>query len=393
MQERRTRKIKSKRRRGDEVLPEDIDAPVVIERWPRKRQIRLSADMGAAEAIGKLSPGCEIFGLTKGQFSLQDILAAILDQTGPADVDLATFTMAELSILFLRGLIDAEKIRRIRVIIDRSFQGREPEYCATLLAAIGNDKVRTTRNHAKYLVIQNETWKIVVRSSMNFGADPKLEFFEVSDDPELCDFLTRVGDDLFARPAAFNFSGDGAGLDFASARLESFQAVASEDPRLIPSRVAEMLGISKAMVTKLRNAGIITFDADGAAPTSRIKVEYEKYLEVKRPKSDTAEFHGTVKTSEFYANRARKEAADAEMAELALARERGSVVDAAAAGRAWFNAGRRVRDLLLGMAVQIPADLLSAARADNDDARVVRDMTTILDRAIRAALISLDKKP
>jgi len=54
----------------------------------------------AAAALGRITPGCEIYALTKGAFSLVDVLVHCLDATGPADVVVSTWTAAGADISF-----------------------------------------------------------------------------------------------------------------------------------------------------------------------------------------------------------------------------------------------------------------------------------------------------
>ena len=50
----------------------------------RNRKISLRATESAQNAVGMLEPGIELYGLTMGQFSLIDLILAVLRQTGPA---------------------------------------------------------------------------------------------------------------------------------------------------------------------------------------------------------------------------------------------------------------------------------------------------------------------
>ena len=56
------------------------------------RESRIAKSSNASEAIGRIERGSDTFVLTFGQFSLIDALVHILDQTGPATVDLSTWT-------------------------------------------------------------------------------------------------------------------------------------------------------------------------------------------------------------------------------------------------------------------------------------------------------------
>jgi len=60
-----------------------------------KRDIRMARASTAREAIGHIEKQTDKFILTFGQFSLIDALVVLLDQTGPATVDISTWTAAD----------------------------------------------------------------------------------------------------------------------------------------------------------------------------------------------------------------------------------------------------------------------------------------------------------
>jgi phage terminase Nu1 subunit (DNA packaging protein) len=382
-----------KRRRGKEHLPSDLSCPVVAARWPVKRVLRLAPEQGAPTAIGRLTPGCEIWGLTKGQFSLPEILAAVLDQTGPAHVTTAAFTVAEDAIVKTRAIRDAGLLLSFRIILDRSIQSREREYTAMLLETFGAEAVRTTRNHAKWLVVRNAIWSIVVSTSMNFGASPRLEQFCLSDDPQIADLLDGVAAELWARPVGFNFDGDGRGLPMEHPALVPH--LAEPDPsakrKLGPSEAAVLLGISRPMVTRLRNNGRLTFDADGAAPEARLKEEHERYLRIKRQRIGTqepTESHegaDSDDTATYYASRARREKALADLAELDRDTKNGLLTETSSVADLWFRKVRAVRDRLLDLPARLAAPLVGMG--DLTDIRV------FLDHEMRQILEELSNGP
>lgn len=135
--------------------------------------------------------------MTFGQFSLIDALWAVLRQTGPADVSIATWTAAGADTTRAEQFLRDGRIRSIRWLVDRSFETRQPKYCATLRHLFGDEVIRTTRSHAKFATIRNSEWSLAVRSSMNLNHNPRLETFEVSDDPGLADFLDSMFDEIF----------------------------------------------------------------------------------------------------------------------------------------------------------------------------------------------------
>jgi len=160
-----------------------IKSPTVhVSAKKRVRRFRKNGYDDAAASIGKVEPGCEIFGFTKGQFSFIDVIEYLLTQTGAADVSLSTWTAADADLKTAYNLLQNGRIRSIRFLVDWSFASRKPEYCAALVEQFGEDSFRVSRTHAKYCVIRNDQWNITVRTSMNLNMNPRFENFEISDD-------------------------------------------------------------------------------------------------------------------------------------------------------------------------------------------------------------------
>mgnify|MGYP006899600354 CR=1 FL=1 len=162
------------------------------------RTVRMSRYNSAREAIGQIEKGTDTFILTYGQFSLIDALCAILVQTGPADVSLSTWTAAHAHLERSAELMESAAIRSFRLIVDRSFEGRQPEYAQHMRDLFGPECVRAIRTHAKFMLIRNEEWDIVVRTSMNLNENPRLENIEISEGLGFAEFFQTVVDDVFA---------------------------------------------------------------------------------------------------------------------------------------------------------------------------------------------------
>jgi hypothetical protein len=165
---------------------------------PAKREIRVAKQSAAVEAIGKIEKNSDCFILTFGQFSLIDALVAILDQTGPADVVISTWTASDAHLERSAELLESAQIRSIRWIVDRSFESRKPDFCYHMRKIFGSDCIRAIRTHAKFMTIRSETHDIAVRTSMNMNENPRLENIEVSEDRALVEFLESIADEIFA---------------------------------------------------------------------------------------------------------------------------------------------------------------------------------------------------
>jgi len=163
-----------------------------------KRQSRLAKASTAAEAIGTIEHDTDTYILTFGQFSLIDALVFILDQTGPASVDLSTWTAADAHLQRSAELVESAAIKRFRMIVDRSFETRQPGYCAHMRKLFGPECIRAIRTHAKFAVVRSNTHNIVIRTSMNLNENPRLENIEISEDEPFANFFEAIVDQIFS---------------------------------------------------------------------------------------------------------------------------------------------------------------------------------------------------
>ena len=169
------------------------------------RKPRLSKVTGARDALADFGRGRETYCLTFGQFSLMDAVEAVLEKTGPADVALSTWTAGSADLSRSAEHLHDGRIRSLRMVVDCSFGQRQPGYLAQVRELFGDDAIRSTRTHAKFVVITNAEWSVAIRTSMNLNENPRLESIEVSDDPELASFLLGIVDEIFAEERAGDF--------------------------------------------------------------------------------------------------------------------------------------------------------------------------------------------
>jgi hypothetical protein len=185
----------------DPVVDPEVIRQAVIKRPIPKREIMdLRRIQSATEAVAGLErDGMELFGLTKGQFSLTDRREAILKKTGPADLSISTWTAANGDVTRMLELLNSGAIRSCRWLVDLTFMRRCPQLTAEIRAKFGADAIRVTKTHAKFCTITNDDWQIALRSSMNLNQNPRMESFQVGHDPVLCQFLSEVLDDVWKR--------------------------------------------------------------------------------------------------------------------------------------------------------------------------------------------------
>lgn len=182
-----------------------IDAQV-HRRRVKRRVVRKSATASAAALIGDLDPGDEISGITNGQFSLIDITEHVLNQCGPSDVCVATWTMGiydvERAVAFVRNGL----IKSIQFIVDPSIFTRKPELSALLVQGFGVGSFRPVASHAKFLTVRGRDLAVCVRSSMNLNPNNRVESFDLSVCDELTAFYEAVVAEIWEKVDAGNRS-------------------------------------------------------------------------------------------------------------------------------------------------------------------------------------------
>ena len=163
------------------------------------RKIIVAPHQAAETALGKIDHGDSILGITKGQFSLLDLIRATAKQTGPAALTVSTWSTGIRDVQNVNLLINKGIFTSVRLLIDRSFLSRQPKYAKEVIKVWGEENIRMTRNHAKFFLLKNKTWNICCRSSMNLNRNPRLEQFDIDDNLKLCEFFEKIIDDLFEK--------------------------------------------------------------------------------------------------------------------------------------------------------------------------------------------------
>lgn len=160
----------------------------------------------AARCIGPITSGCDIFGLTKGDFSMVDILRHCAKEIGPCRVDIGTWTAAHSDTKKAFDMLRDGNITAMRWLVDRSFPQRQPKYYAGVVEKFGRDSVRLARFHAKFILLENDSFSVAVRTSMNLNENKRIESYEISERSPISDYLREVVDYHFSQPAEDSYA-------------------------------------------------------------------------------------------------------------------------------------------------------------------------------------------
>ena len=151
----------------------------------------------AHDAIGLLTPGARVVGLTKGQFSLMDIVNAVLAQVGPAELMISTWKVGAVELEHVANMLDSHMIWRLRLLVDRSLLLRQPEEVALIHRLFGDETIRQTHTRANFALIAAADFRVTIRGSMTLSRNPRFEHFDLDDDPDIYAFFDDAVEELY----------------------------------------------------------------------------------------------------------------------------------------------------------------------------------------------------
>ncbi len=170
----------------------------------RRKVIRQFNGETARRALvdGEFGRGREVFGFNNGQFSFTDIIEAALDYTGEADITISTWTAAHADLKRVKLFLIDGRLKSTRWLVDYSFETRQPAFCLLLRELFGDDCIRTTANHAKFVLLKSDGWRVVLQTSMNLNQNKRLENFWICEDPVLYGAFSDLIDEIYDLQAA-----------------------------------------------------------------------------------------------------------------------------------------------------------------------------------------------
>jgi hypothetical protein len=182
----------------------------------------------AQAAIGELYPGMSIFGITRGQFSMIDIILYLLREMGRASITVWTWAIADYETEVFSGLMQRKEIESALLVVDYSASRRNGELLAGWRALYGPGSVKVCMNHAKVARVWNEDYRFLARGSMNLNFNPRFEQFDLTEGGNDFDLVERIEAELDLLPVEHSKREAQAvtklGMAFDLSKLEIFEA-------------------------------------------------------------------------------------------------------------------------------------------------------------------------
>lgn len=162
-------------------------------------EIGVFSEKYAEKAVEKFGKNCRILGLTMGNFSLVDLIHSTLKKTGPAHLTVGTWSAGIKDAHQVKWMSDTNLILSFKLLTDNSYKTRQPKYAASIEDLFGIENIRTSKIHAKFVLIANEEYNVAIRSSMNLNANKTCELFEIDESQEIYSFLKEFVDFAFQK--------------------------------------------------------------------------------------------------------------------------------------------------------------------------------------------------
>ena len=173
--------------------------------YTRRRELRADESFrSAAACIGPVLPGMAVFALTRGQFSMIDVIHHVLTELGGGHLSIWTWAIADYEIETLTGLMQRPDIRSARLVVDQSADKRRPELVEAWRVRWGAEQVRILRNHAKIARIWNDDLQVLARGSFNLNFNPRTEQLDLDEGSPAFDLVASIEDDLPVLPRNYS---------------------------------------------------------------------------------------------------------------------------------------------------------------------------------------------
>ena len=158
-----------------------IERVAAGQRLDMRERKAVESFRNAAEAIGTITKGFSLFGITRGQFSMIDLILACLDQAGPSRVTLWTWCIAEYEVQCFERLMMDKRVTSALLVIDSRARTRDRALLSKWQAKHGDQSIRWVINHAKLSTIESADFRLLLRGSMNLNYNPRFEQFDIDE--------------------------------------------------------------------------------------------------------------------------------------------------------------------------------------------------------------------
>lgn len=129
--------------------------------------------MELLQVINLVKESRSVMWVSDGSWSMHQMLMALLDITGPADVMISSYAMSETPARILAQLKNERIIKTLRVLLDDRVDTRAAGSLQVIMAIA--DEYALVKTHAKVTLLQNDHFNITVVGSANYTENKRYE--------------------------------------------------------------------------------------------------------------------------------------------------------------------------------------------------------------------------
>lgn len=170
------------------VSPErDAGQPLALTRPTRHRPSTHSGALAQLqETVAEIATDSLLHYVTYGKWSLHHLIRYLVQQTGPANLYLTTWSMTEDPVRALLMLRQEGLIKRADCLLSERISERTPQVMQ--LAHNVFDRLKFYKSHAKAFILERERMSLVNIGSANLTRNKKNEIGVVDSSPEAVAF-------------------------------------------------------------------------------------------------------------------------------------------------------------------------------------------------------------
>lgn len=141
-----------------------------------------------------------VFAITRGQFSMIDMIQHALACMGNANVSVWTWAIADYEVEVFEALLIDERISSARLVVDHSASQRNTDLLERFAARFGLDSVRVCKTHAKIARVWTDNTRLLLRGSCNLNFNPRFEQVDATEGGEDFKLVEDVENELPVLP-------------------------------------------------------------------------------------------------------------------------------------------------------------------------------------------------
>lgn len=130
-----------------------------------------------------------VYWVSNGDWSMHELLMALLDKTGPAAVYISSYAMGETPCRTIAQLKNSGAITKLYCVLDNRVDVRTAGSLQVIQGIA--DEYALISTHAKVTVVVNEKYRLVVIGSSNYTENERFEAGVISNDPQVVDLHIR----------------------------------------------------------------------------------------------------------------------------------------------------------------------------------------------------------